>query len=464
MAAQPDIQVLTQIVDSFDKVFGTGKGALFPWAMKIGFSLAAIEITFLGLFHALKGGEDNIFVPLIKKILVIGFFIFLVTGVAKNGLADVVLKGFIAVGLKAGGSGVNFSMKAPSGLIEAGFLAADPILDAISKMDTFNFGDKIMAYVCYIVVLVAYAVMAFQVLITYIEFGIVSTLGIILLPFGISKHTAFLSEKAIGAIISFGIKLMVLAFIVAVVQPLLLAIPPLGADPSFKQMLTLAVMVGIIAFIVIQAPGVASAVLSGSPSLSAGVAAGTAFSAAAGAAAPAMLATGAATGGLAAGGMVAGAAAAAGAGNGTFTGNLAKAAAGAIPGAATFGGAKDSAIKAAETGTTGGIKPGSSLNPSGGGTATGGKTETGTTAPGTSTTSTSTNTNTSTGPGTGTSTAQSASSPGSDTSSGGVGGSFQSAARPQRSSLQDAMHQGRQAVPQDASAGGSAGVRIHHDE
>lgn len=282
-ASQPDIQILTQVLDTFNNVFGTGKGALLSWAMYIAGSLAVIEMVLLGAFHALQGGEDNIIPPLIKKILTIGFFIFLVQGVARSGLAELVLDGFVAVGLKAGGSGISFNMKDPSSLIEAGFLAADPIFDAIQNMDRFNFGDKIMAYGCYLILVMAYVVMAAQVLITFIEFGIVSTIGVILLPFGISKHTSFLSEKAIGAIISFGIKLMVLAFVIAVIQPIILAIPPLGPDPTFQQMMGLAVTVGVIAFIVAQAPGVAAAVLSGSPALSAGGAAGTALSAAAGA-------------------------------------------------------------------------------------------------------------------------------------------------------------------------------------
>ncbi|EHP83955.1 TrbL/VirB6 plasmid conjugal transfer protein [Geobacter metallireducens RCH3] len=419
---------------------------------------------------------------MVKKILTIGFFIFLVQGVARSGLAEIILDGFIAVGLKAGGAGVSFSMKNPSSLISAGFLAADPIYDAIQHMAITAIGDRLMAYGCYLIVILAYVVMACQIMITFIEFGIVSTLGIILLPFGISKHTAFLSEKAIGAIIAFGIKLMVLSFVVAVIQPVLLALPALGPDPTFNQMMTLGVTVAVIAFVVAQAPGVASAVLSGSPSLSAGAAAGTALSAAAGAAAPAMAAAGMATGGAAVAGGLAGAKAAAAAGNGSFLGNVARAAAGAMPGASAFQAAKSGAISAAEAGSAGGIKPasgGSSLKPAADAAAKGaadtGKTEaTPTPAPAADTTATTTDATPpatgsadttatdagktepapTTGTGGGTSSLQ-----GSNVGSGGGNGKGQ----PRRSSLQDAWQQSQRAVPQDASAGGGAGVRLHVD-
>lgn len=456
--ATPDVQILTQILDTFNGVFGTGKGALLSWAMYIAGALAVIEMVLLGAFHALKGGEDNIIPPLIKKILTIGFFIFLVQGVARSGLAETVLDGFVAVGLKAGGSGINFNMKDPSSLIESGFLAAEPIITAIDRMDRFSVGDKLMAYGCYVILILAYVAMAAQVLITFIEFGIVSTLGIILLPFGISKHTAFLSEKAIGAIIAFGIKLMVLSFVIAVIQPVLLALPPLGGDPSFEQMMRLAVTVAVIAFIVAQAPGVASAVLSGSPSLSAGTAAGTAMSAAAGAAVPAMAAAGMATGGMAAGGAIAGAKAAAAAGNGSFLGNVARAAAAAMPGASTFAGAKNNAISAAEAGSAGGIKPaagGSSLKPAADATAT--TTDATPPATGSADTTATDAGKTEPAPATGT---------GGGTSSlqgSGVGSGGSSKGQPRRSSLQDAWQQSQRAVPQDASAGGGAGVRLHVD-
>jgi type IV secretion system protein TrbL len=69
--------------------------------------------------------------------------------------------------------------------------------------------------------LLGYFIIAIQVFVTYLEFGIVSTLGLILIPFGVLKHTSFLCEKVFGAIISFGVKLMVLGLLVSITVPVL---------------------------------------------------------------------------------------------------------------------------------------------------------------------------------------------------------------------------------------------------
>lgn len=473
MTTQPDIQILTQILDTFNAVFGTGKGALLSWAMYIAGALAIIEITLLGGFHALKGGEESIIPPLIKKILTISFFIFLVQGTARSGLAETVLDGFVAVGLKAGGSGVSFNMKDPSSLILSGFMAADPIYETISNMSPLAVGDKLMAYGCYVIVLFAYVVMAAQVLITFIEFGIVSTLGIILLPFGISKHTAFLSEKAIGAIIAFGIKLMVLAFVIAVIQPVLLAIPPLGADPTFTQMMGLAATVAVIAFIVAQAPGVASAVLSGSPSLSASVAAGTAISAAAGAAgavggltmATTSAAQGLSTVGAAAGATGQGAIQAAGTISGfrKAAGSEAGAAAGTSASKLMAGAAGDSiksSLGNAVNNTVGSFKAAegkamdTGMSQIAAKTATTGGSETSSEESGAATGGSAAATDSGAG-GAKATKATSSLQKGDVSRSGNNGGN--------RSSLQDVINHGKQGIPQDAAPSAGADVRIHHD-
>lgn len=490
---QPDIQILTQVLNTFSTVFGTGKGALFPWAMRIAMVLVTIEIVTLGLFHALKGADANEFLmTFIKKIMGIGFFIFLVTGIAQSGLADMILEGFIAVGLKAGGSGISFNMKDPSSLILSGFLAADPIITAIEAfpMSFGGLADTIMAYACYVVVILAYALMAFQVLITFIEFGIVSTLGVILVPFGISKHTAFLAEKAIGAIIAFGIKLMVLSFVIAVIQPVLLAIPALGPDPTQQQMMGLAVTVMVIALIVAQAPGVASAVLSGSPSLSAGVAGGTAISAAAGAVGAvggAGLAAKSAAQGLsavtaAAGATGQGAIQAAGAISGfrkaatseagqtlgtSATKLMAGAAGDSIKSSvgnavsSTVGSFKSAEGKAMDTGMSHiAAKTPSKDKDAGESDSTGEGSGAATAGSDSSTVSESAKT-TATGSGGEKNTKVSSSlqkgSPAATRASGG------STANGNRSSLQDVINHGKQGIPQDAAPSAGADVKIHHD-
>jgi type IV secretion system protein TrbL len=101
----------------------------------------------------------------------------------------------------------------------------------------------------------------------------VAALALILLPFGVNRHTAFLGEKAIGAVLSFGIKLMVLAFIAAVAVPLVKTWS-LPVDPTNKQMFCLLLGSLAITFLAWHAPTMAAGLLSGHPTLTAGTAAG----------------------------------------------------------------------------------------------------------------------------------------------------------------------------------------------
>lgn len=77
----------------------------------------------------------------------------------------------------------------------------------------------------------AYFVLALQIFLTRIEFALISTLGLFLISFGVFKYTAFMAEKVFGAIISFGVKFMVLSFIVSVGLPLMETLS-LPEDPS----------------------------------------------------------------------------------------------------------------------------------------------------------------------------------------------------------------------------------------
>ncbi|WP_259677274.1 type IV secretion system protein, partial [Xanthomonas vasicola] len=127
-------------------------------------------------------------------------------------------------------------------------------------------------------VLAAFFVLSLTCLLTQVEFALVAVLGLILVPWGISNHTAFLAEKAIGAVIAQGVKLMVLSFIIAVYGPVLNTFALSPAPPIMDTWL-LAGSALVMAIIAVHAPAVAGGLLSGSPSLTAGSAAGVAIGA-----------------------------------------------------------------------------------------------------------------------------------------------------------------------------------------
>jgi P-type conjugative transfer protein TrbL len=68
----------------------------------------------------------------------------------------------------------------------------------------------------WLVVLVAFFILAVQLFITLIEFKLTTLAGFVLVPFGLFNKTAFLAERVLGNVIASGVKVLVLAVIVGI--------------------------------------------------------------------------------------------------------------------------------------------------------------------------------------------------------------------------------------------------------
>ena len=285
-----DSNSLTFILQLFLTAFQSGRGAVGVDAFHLLGILATLELTVAAIWWAIVG--DDVLVALMKKILLVGFFIFVVSNY--DSLLSTVSLGFIHTGEVAGsaGGGNMVSVTNPSTIISAGLQASQPIFDHIKQASVFtDLADIVISGLCGVVILLAFFIIAIQVFVTYLEFGIVTTLGLILIPFGVFRYTAFLAEKVFGAIISFGVKLMVLAFLVSVTVPVLQGFK-LPADPTWTQLFNMVGVCLAIMALAWHAPGVAAGMMSGGPSLTAGTAAGTTLAAGAGVAGAALASAG----------------------------------------------------------------------------------------------------------------------------------------------------------------------------
>jgi type IV secretion system protein TrbL len=271
----PDIGILTSLFNNFMSAFANGIGFIHgdaKWLLGI---LMVIDLLLAVLLNLSDGDHMK---TLITKTLKYGFFIWLVMDY-KN-LAQVVLNSFKAIGLKAGGGSLSETLLSdPSSLADEGIMLTSPIFDHINNLSTIdvvkNLPDIIFTGLMGLLIIFCFFIIGIQIFITYLEFYVVGALALILLPFGVNKHTAFLGEKAIGAVLSFGIKLMVLSFIAAVTIPLVKtwALP---VDPTLKQCLCLFLRACALMFLSWHAPTMAAGLLSGHPTLTAGTAAGMA--------------------------------------------------------------------------------------------------------------------------------------------------------------------------------------------
>ncbi len=87
------------------------------------------------------------------------------------------------------------------------------------------------------------------------------------MPFGILPSTKFLAEKAIGAVVAAGIKLMVLSFITSAIVPIVTASRFSGPDISFNELWAMLLTIGGVTVLCWKAPGMASNLMAGAPSL-----------------------------------------------------------------------------------------------------------------------------------------------------------------------------------------------------
>lgn len=261
-----DPGILTTTLNNFLTAFSAGWSNLQPAINYLIGIFLAIEIVMIGLWMALGGGDQLLSV--MKKLLYLGFWLWIVRQFPT--LADAFVKSLVQAGQVAGGGGGG-SVFNPSNIIRYGINTTAPMVDEIMGMGITEIVNGLVLGLCYLMIMLAYVLIAWQIFYAVLEFYLITALVGIFLPFGFLEQTKFLAEKAIGAVIASGIKLMVLAFIMAVIEPVLGTLTFSGSL-TFTEIWSALVTVGAMAFLTWNAPGVAAGLMAGSPSLSAGTA------------------------------------------------------------------------------------------------------------------------------------------------------------------------------------------------
>jgi len=280
-----DLNVIDQFMTAFIRYIDSGFGLL---GGDVGFltrTLIVLDITLAGLFWAM-GGEDNVIVRLVKKILYIGAFAFILNSFAT--LADIVFRSFASAGLTAGGGTMTADdLLRPGRLAGTGYAAAWPLLDQASKMMGFtsffdNFLTIAVLLFAWALVIIAFFILAVQMFVTILEFKLTSLAGFILVPFALWNRTSFLAERVLGNVVSSGIKVMVLAVIVGIGSNFFTQFTSAlqGHDPDIGQAMSLVLASLALFGLGIFGPGIASGLVAGAPQLGAGAALGTTLGAA----------------------------------------------------------------------------------------------------------------------------------------------------------------------------------------
>ena len=148
-------------------------------------------------------------------------------------------------------------------------------------------------------------ILAIEIVVTIIEFHIVTLVAFVTVPFGVLTQTSFMSERAIGYVVSVGIKLMALAIVVSLGTSVFNTYT-VSAAPDINEDVGLLVGAVVMVMLALKIPAIAGALISGGPQLNAGGAVMGAAGVAAGVAGVALagrIAGGAIAQGFAAGGQ-----------------------------------------------------------------------------------------------------------------------------------------------------------------
>lgn len=276
------------------------------YALRLFFSLLAIEITWTAIRWAIdKNSITDLFSSLAFKVISVGFFLFLIEA-AGPGLGTIqnpnnpigiswpvaIIQSFAQIGQDLGGGGISSQTMTPAIILNKGndlvtTIMTDVVFGPGSSPNMFNpvgvFNSMLCAAIALIVcfiVLLAYVVIAGQLLVTIIEVYVLGSVGIVLLGFAGSRWTIDTSTKYISYIISVGVKLLVLYLVIGLGSELTATYTKLLASFQLSNSNTVTVgiplliqiLVGSLLFALMtwMIPSKAASLLSGATSMSLG--------------------------------------------------------------------------------------------------------------------------------------------------------------------------------------------------
>lgn len=273
-----DTGILDNIALTY-KTAATGwTGTLLTYANRLFMLLATIELAWSFIVWVLDKNEFQSFISAIaKKIMWIGIFYALLL----NGPTwiPLIIDSFVDAGSAAGGS----AGLSPSEVFTTGLDNSATMLEGIKNMSLWDdFASIVIAGLSAILIVLAFAVIAGQLLVALVESYIAISAGLLFLGFGGSRWTTDFVQKFIGYAVATGVKLFMLYLIIGIgntqAQTWKTMLATIGTPgvPVFNIILTVLGGSVLLMFMAIQIPAMAASMLAGSPTLTAGAAAATA--------------------------------------------------------------------------------------------------------------------------------------------------------------------------------------------
>jgi len=251
---------------------------LFPIANRLFWLLATIEFTWAATQWVLERDELSTFAAaLMRKIMAIGFFYALL--LYGDTWIPAIVNSFVLAGRQA--SGVN--VLTPSNVLDQGIAISATAITQLKDASLFSdIAAIIIGGLSALGMLLAFVIIAGQMLVTLVESFVVITAGLLFLAFGASRWTLDFTQKYIAYAFATAIKLFMLYLIIGI---------GLALSAGWASTLDvhdvnsyLSVLAGALIFMLLawQIPGLAASMLAGSPAMTLGSASATTASVAMG--------------------------------------------------------------------------------------------------------------------------------------------------------------------------------------
>lgn len=262
-----------------------GIGFLLPHALWLLVILGVLQLT---TTWTLYDGDTRVR-ELLNLVFKVGVAVFFVYNFGK--LAMMVFQSFQHAGFVAAGPTAE-GLSSPSSIIDKGInvcarifyyitnnvplgVDGDKYFDAMGNYvppDTppertwmqmiESIPQMLLVLLCGLVMMLAFFWIAFQIMLTQIEFYLFLIIGMFLIPFMVFRHTAFLSQKVWSGLVQYSVKIMALAFIVGLIGNVLNDIM-IVKDADIKTLIMGVLGVGTMALLAAMVPQVIAGMVSG---------------------------------------------------------------------------------------------------------------------------------------------------------------------------------------------------------
>jgi len=268
-------QTANDLMTVFSNTVSAGFDALGGAVNGVFGLMIALVVALTGIQWALSSNRE-VLASGFGKVLLIGAFAYIIND--WQGLSQTIQVGFVDLGLRAGGGSLSRAdFLNPGAILQQGWeivkaLGETP-LQANNPLDVVgNMTDALVLGLAMIGIMLAFAVLALQIIVTLLEFKIVTLGGFVLLPFGIWSKSSFLAERPLGFVVSSGLKLLALAIVVSGARSVFDQLQP-SATPDLYEALAILAASLLLAMLALFIPNLASALVTGGPALAAGSAA-----------------------------------------------------------------------------------------------------------------------------------------------------------------------------------------------